>query len=335
MLRLTRNSVLWLLLVAVLALGWAACDDDEEAVGPEPTATVAISGEFPVTLERSDGKELTIESPPQRMVVLSPGHVESLFAIGAGGQVVAVDQNSDFPPEAAAVENRLSGFEPSVEAIAGLEPDLVIVTFDPNGFVAALDNLGIPVFYDDMTSEITSIEGVLESIEELGRATGHLDQAQELVADLRERIDAVVEKVEEVEMGPRIYHELDETFFTESPDSFGGDLYKKLKAQNIIRADEGPPFQLTQEAILQRNPQVIILADAEFGQTPEVVAARPGWNVIDAVANNRVYAVDPDIVSRPGPRIVDALEALARLLYPELFPAEEGYRCLVCSAVSA
>jgi iron complex transport system substrate-binding protein len=112
-------------------------------------------------------------------------------------------------------------------------------------------------------------------------------------------------------------------FFSISPDSFVGDLYRTLKAENIVGADEGPFPSLTQEAIIERNPEVIVRADAAFGETPKVVAARPGWDTIDAVINGRVYAIDPNIVSRPGPRIVDGLEALARLLYPELF-ADEG-----------
>ena len=333
MLRSARYISFIAMIGVFLALASAACDGSSG--NGEPTVTPDTSAQFPVTLERSDGKSLVLESPPQRMAVLSPGHVEILFAIGAGGQVVAVDQNSNFPPEAAAIELKLSGFEPSVEAIADVDPDLVIVSFNADGIVEALDGLDIPVFFDDIDSEITSIEGVFESIEELGRATGHREEADALVAQLEERVDAVVESVAEVEQGPRIYHELTDMLFSAGPDSFVGDLYNKLQAENIARADEGPFPQFSAEAIIDRNPEVILLADAAFGQTPEVVSARPGWDTIDAVANGRVHAVDPDIYSRPGPRIVDALEELAGLLYPDLFPDEEAYRCWVCYAGSA
>lgn len=331
MLRSARYISFIFMIGVLLALA-AACDGSDG--NGEPTVTPDTSAQFPITLERSDGESLVLESPPQRMVVLSPGHVEILFAIGAGDQVVAVDLNSNFPPEAAAIEPQLSGFEPSVEAIVDVDPDLVIVSFNADSIVETLDGLGIPVFFDDIDTEITSIEGVFASIEELGRATGHTAEAGSLVAQLEERVDAVVQAVADVESGPRIYHELDtfEGFNSASPMSFVGDLYDKLKAQNIVRPDEGPFPTLSAEAIIERNPAVILLADAGFGQTPDVVSARPGWDTIDAIANGRVHAVNPDIYSRPGPRIVDALEELAGLLYPELFPDEEAIRCWACYA---
>jgi iron complex transport system substrate-binding protein len=119
--------------------------------------------------------------------------------------------------------------------------------------------------------------------------------------------------------GPRVYHEVDNTYFTAGPGSFINDIYALLKAQNIA-APTGQAFpQLSAEAIIAANPEVIILADEDAGESPQTVAARPGWGQIAAVQNHRVYTVDPDIVSRPGPRLVDALQALARLLYPERF----------------
>ena len=320
------RQVLFVVLAAVLlAVTLAACgDDDGSPAGETPTPIPEAGDGFPTTLQGSDGRELTLDAPPQRMVVLSPGHVEILFAIGAGDQVVAVDQNSDFPPEAA-TRLQLSGFEPNLEAIAGLDPDLVIVSFDADGIVGALDNLGIPVYLDDINTKITTVDEVFDSIKELGRITGHRKQAQALINDLQARVRDVVKELRGVNDGPTVYHELDATggFFSISPDSFVGDLYRTLKAENIVGADEGPFPSLTQEAIIERNPEVIVLANAAFGETPEVVSARPGWDTIDAVINGRVYAIDPNIVSRPGPRIVDALETLARLFYPELF-ADEG-----------
>ncbi len=333
MLQFIRHILVLGAVLGALVFFGGACDDGG---GGEATETPGASGEFPVTLERADGQELTLDAAPQRIAALSAGHVESLFAIGAGDQVIAVEQNTDYPPEAAAIEIKLSAFEPSAEAIANVDPDLVILSNDTDGIVGTLDNLGIPVFYDDIDTRITTIEGVFESIETLGRATGHVDEAQALVDSLQERVDGVVEGVADIDGGPRVYHELDVTggFFSIGPDSFVGDLYEKLKAENIVQADEGPYPSLSQEAIIDRNPEVIILADAEFGQTPEVVSARPGWEAIDAVQNERVYAIDTDIFSRPGPRIVDALEALAPLLYPDEYSWREA-PCWACSAVPA
>ncbi len=333
MLRFTRHLIVLMAMTGLLALVVAACGDGDN--NDAPITTPEVSDGFPVTLTGSDGQELTFTSPPQRIVSLSAGHSEILFAIGAGDQVVAVDLFSDYPPEAASVALRLDSFEPSVEAIAAVEPDLVILFFTPEGLMDQLRGLGIPVFFDDLKTEVTSIEALFESIVKLARATGHTAEAEELVAGLRARVDAVVEAVEDVERGPTVYLELDEFLFTISPDSFVGDLYRTLKAENIVRADEGGFPSLNQEAIIERNPEVIVLADAEFGQTPEVVSARPGWDTISAVANGRVYIIDPDIVSRPGPRIIDALEELARLLYPELFATQGRYQCSVCFADAA
>lgn len=327
------SIIVLLVLVATLVAG---CDGG----GDEPPAPTTVPTDdpragFPVTLTSSDGRELTLERRPERMVVLSPGHVETLFAIGAGGQIVAVDQNTDYPPQAAQIELKLSGLDPSVEQIVALDPDLIILSYAPEGFVEQLTDLGARVFYDDINTEITTVEGVFESIQELGLATGHADEADALVVQLQQRLDAVEQAVAGVTEGPRYYHELDEQLFSIGADTFAGDLYTKLKAENIADPALGPYPALNQEAIIAGNPEVIVLTDAEFGQTPEVVAQRPGWNAIDAVINDRVYAIDPDIVSRPGPRVIDALEELASLLYPDLFATPEARApCSVCYAVS-
>ena len=323
-----RHVLFVSLAVVILAVTLAACGDDGSSPTISELTPISAAGDgFPTTLRGADGQDLTIESQPQRMVVLSPGHVEILFAIGAGDQIVAVEQNADYPDEAAGFHIQLSGLDPSVEAIADLEPDLVIIAFAPEGFIEQMDTLGILVFHDDINTKITTIDEVFDSIKELGRATGHREEAQALIKELRDRVRDVTKELRGVDDGPTVYHELDATggFFSISPDSFVGDLYRTLKAENIVEADEGPFPSLTQEAIIERNPEVIVLADAAFGETPEVVSARPGWDTIDAVINGRVYAIDQNIVSRPGPRIVDALEELARLFYPELFAGEGRY----------
>jgi iron complex transport system substrate-binding protein len=306
-------------LVALLALAALACNGD----GSGPTATPSAVEEavaapspalFPVTVTDSNGKQLVFESPPESIVALAPSFVEVLFAIAAGDAVVAVDENTDFPPEAAA-KTKLSGFEPSVEGIAALEPDLVIIFFDPGGLEEALEGLGIPVLF---LASPQSVEGVFDQIELLGRATGHLEEAEALIADMRESIDAIAEKLADVQEGPRVFHEVGPELFTASDDDFVGDLYTILKAQNIA-VGAGPFPQLTEEAVIAADPEVIILADVP-AVTPEEVKARPGWDSVSAVQNDRVFAVDPDIVSRNGPRLVDGLEELARLLYPDRFP---------------
>lgn len=300
------------LLGAVLAILaslsiFAACSGGEkEAATTTPTAAA-----FPVTVTDTNGKEVTFEAAPKRIVALAPSFVEVLFSIGAGDALVAVDENTNFPPEAHSL-TKISGFQPSVEGIAAQKPDLVTIFYDPGGLQEALERLGVRVLF---LKSPASVQGVFEQIELLGRATGHLTQAKDLVADMKAKIDAVTQKVRGVKQGPKVFHELSPDLYTASEEDFVGDLYTTLKAQNIA-AGAGPFPQLTQEAVISANPEVIILAD-EPAVTVEDVKARPGWENVSAVKNGHIYTVDPDIVSRPGPRLIEALETLAKLLYPE------------------
>jgi iron complex transport system substrate-binding protein len=299
-------------LLLALALALAACGDGGEETTPQATQPSAA---FPVTIQRSDGREISIDKAPGRIASLSPGATEILFAIGAGESVIASDNMSDYPAEAKETI-KLDAFQPSTEAIVGVDADLIIVANNQDNVVEALDGLGEAVLYLTVPD---NIEGVLEQIRLFGRVTGHEGEAEELASALETRIEAVEAKLADVDQGPRIYHELDNTLFTAAPDSFVGDLYNLLKAQNIAAGADNPYPQLTQEVIIERDPEVIILADEAYGETPETVKSRPGWDVISAVKNDRVQGIDPDAVSRPGPRVVDALEELARILYPDRF----------------
>jgi cobalamin transport system substrate-binding protein len=311
--RLPLLGILLTLLLA-LTLVLAACGEEEEpAAGPEPTAAAAG---FPITVTRSDGRELTISQAPQRIASLSPGATEILYAVGAGPQIVATDLQSDYPAEA---ENttRLDAYQPNLEAIAAVEADLIVIGTNQDDIVQALDGLGETVLFRDMPE---TIDGVIEQVRLLASATGHAEEGERLAQEMEQRIDAVTGKLTDVEEGPRIYHELDNTFFTVAPDSFVGDFYNLLKARNIAEGAATAYPQFSQEEILERDPEVIILADADAGESAQTVKARPGWDAISAVKNDRIYVIDPDIISRPSPRVVDGLEQLARVLYPEKFP---------------
>jgi iron complex transport system substrate-binding protein len=312
-------------MLCALTLSFACGDDDDDggapaATTPEATVTGQAEALFPYEFERSDGKTLTLERPAERIVSLSPGATEIIYAIGGEGSLAAVDNQADHPPAAASFPTKVDAFEPSVEAIAALEPDLVVVATDIGGLVEALDRLSIPVLFIDIDTDVLTVEDVIEQIPVFGRITGRDAAAAALAASLEERVAGIDDEVEAVTGGVSVYHELDSTFFSAAEGSFIGNLYVRLKAENIAGDGGGSPYpQLTQEAIIAANPDVIILADEEFGVTVESVKARPGWDTISAVQNDRIYGVDPDIISRPGPRIVDALELLAATLYPEEF----------------
>jgi iron complex transport system substrate-binding protein len=303
-----------LILTIALALALAACGGEEQpAAGPEPTAPAAG---FPVTVTRSDGRQLTVAEAPQRIASLSPAATEILYAVGAGPQVVATDLHSDYPEEAQETV-KLDAFQPNVEAIVGVEADLIVIAHNQDNVVEALDSLGEAVLFLEVPD---TIDGVLEQVRLLARVSGHAEEGERLAGEMKEGIEAVTDKLADVEEGPRIYHELDNTFFTAAPNSFVGDFYNLLKAHNIAQGAPTAYPQLTQEEILDRDPEVIILADADAGESPQTVKARPGWGAISAVKNDRIHVVDPDIVSRPGPRVVEGIEQLARFLYPEKFP---------------
>jgi len=312
---LIRSGALALSLVLVLALT-AACGDDGDNGTSAPTVTATAAVQYPLTLTDGKSRSVTLEGAPQHIASLSPAATEILFAIGAGDQVAAVEKFSDYPPEAKTLP-QLDAYQPSVEAIAGARPDLVLVFYDPGNLVEGLTNANLTVFFLETP---TSVEGVLEQIRLLGEATGHPQEAEELVESMQQGIGAVQERLADVEQGPRLFHEVDNQLYTVAPNSFVGNLYTILKAQNIAAGTDQAYPQLSQEAIIEADPEVIILGDAAGGESAETVKARPGWGSISAVKNDRIYVVDPDIVSRQGPRLVDALETLAQVLYPERFP---------------
>ncbi len=311
------------LLVLGIAVLAAACGDDNPGPSatsravtatPAATATPAVSP-FPVKLKDGSGNEVTLTSAPKRIVALAPSFVEVLFAIGAGGSVVAVDENSDYPPAAASLP-KLSGFQPSVEGIAERQPDLVLIVYDPGGLQDALRGLHIPVL---LLPSPDSLQGVYDQIKVLGRATGHRQEAASLVTTTWKGLEALQSRLAGVAQGPRVYHEVDNTYFSAGPGSFINDIYGVLWAQNIAAATGQAFPQLSAEAIIAANPEVIILADEDAGESPQTVAARPGWGEISAVKQGRVYAIDADIISRPGPRLLQAAQELAAHLYPDIF----------------
>lgn len=296
-------------IVVGLSLLAAACGGDgaDEPVaepapastdGPAPTAT-----EPPSTTEPADGV-------PQAIVSLSPTATEMLYAIGAGDQVLAVDDFSNHPPEAAEKMQGLSGFTPNVEAIVGLEPDLVVTDGTNADLLEQLDELGVPRWEGPA---VTSFEEVYTQIEQLGAATGQVDGAAELVARMQADVEEITAGLPELPEPLTYYHELDSTFFSVTSDTFIGAVYDEVGLVNIADAvGDGNPYpQLSAEFILAEDPDLIFLACTKYcGETAETVAARDGWESLTAVQDGGVVEMDDDIASRWGPRIVDYLRSV-------------------------
>jgi iron complex transport system substrate-binding protein len=270
----------------------------------------ATATAFPVTITAANGK-VTVPKRPARIVSLSPSATESLFAIGAGPQVIAVDDQSDFPKTAP--KTSLSGFTPNVEAIAGFRPDLVIVAYDPKDLVSGLTKLGIPVVFHKPAS---TIPGAYQQIRQLGTATGRPKQAATLVEKMKTQIARIVSKRKSA-TGARVYHELDPSFFSATSKTFVGRVYALFGLRNIADAAPGGSDypQLSPEFIVSSNPDLVVLADSVCcGQTPETVASRPGWSGIKAVRNRSILRIDDSIASRWGPRLVNFVRAVGAAL---------------------
>jgi iron complex transport system substrate-binding protein len=308
-----RLRLLVLVLLAACAVALAACSDDDDGDGEEVEVTPTTEAAFPLTITDDADNEVTLEAEPERIVALAPSYVEVLFEIGAGDKVVAADENTDYPPEAADIP-KLSGFDPSVEAIVNEDPDLVLIQFDPGTLTDSLTTNGIPVA---LLGSPETLDGVYEQIQTIGDLSGQPEEAATLVSDMREEIADVVAQIPEGPEPPSVFHEVDNTLFSVGPGSFIHDIYVILAAENIAESTGEAYPQLNNEAVISANPDVIILADEEFGETPETVAARPGWDAISAVQTGRIHGVDPDLISRPGPRLPETVAALEEYLYPE------------------
>ncbi|MCY3910325.1 MAG: ABC transporter substrate-binding protein [bacterium] len=278
-----------------------------EAAAPEPAPTEAPPAPAPTQAALAP-----TEAPPdrpQRIVSLSPTATEILFAIGAGEQVVAVDEFSYYPPEAPVTD--LSGWNPNVEAVLSYEPDLVVIANDANDLMAGLDAVGVEVLLSFAPADF---EGGYASIAELGIAVGRIDEAAVLVADLRAEIDAALADAPDVPI--RVYHELDNTYFSVSSNSFIGAVYAAMGAINIADEADADGYgypQLTEEYIVEADPELIVITDL-VGYTPEDVAARPGWGDVTAARNGNIVVVNSDIASRWGPRLPQFIAAVAEAL---------------------
>ena len=295
--------------LAGLSLLAAACGDDSESgsatTEPAVATTTPATTTPATTMMVESGDETAFAS---RIISLSPTATEMVFAIGAGDQVIGVDDFSNYPPEAEAKMQGLNGFEPNVEAIAALEPDLVLTDGSNPDFLAQLDTLGIAHWEGPAAVEFADI---YTEIEQLGAATGKVGDAAELVAQMQTDIDAAIAALPQLDAPLTYYHELSTDYFSVTSDTFIGLVYEQLGLTNIAdEVGDGNPYpQLSAEFIVSADPDLIFLACTKYcGETPETVAARDGWAGLSAVVNANVIPMDDDIASRWGPRIVDFIE---------------------------
>ncbi|AUG75489.1 ABC transporter substrate-binding protein [Kitasatospora sp. MMS16-BH015] len=274
----------------------------------------AAAASFPATVTAANGA-VTLKSQPQHIVSLSPTATEDLYAVGAGKQVVAVDSSSNYPT--GVPTSTLSGLTPNIEAIVVYHPDLVIASQDTNGLVAGLTKLGVPVMIEPAAAKL---DDAYQQIERIGQATGHSAEASKTVTDMKTKIADTVKQAGSGHTDQSYFWEVSANpYYSATSTTFVGQVASLFGLKNIAdaaakTADGGYP-QLAQEYIVSAQPQLIFLTDsgaASGGQTAQVVAARPGWNTVPAVKNNRIVALNEDIASRWGPRLPELVTAIAQ-----------------------
>ena len=293
-------------LLLVLGLSIVACGDDDPGL---TTSSTPAAGAFPVTVRSTEIGEL-----PERIVSLSATHTEILYEIGAGPWIVGTDLFSDFPAEANETE-KVDAFNLSVEAVAALDPDLVILSFDPGDAVSGLAALGIPAVLFAAPGPAT-LEDVYDEIRDVGSATGRAEEAEALVAQMASDINGILDQVPETVRPFTFFLELDSTLFTAGSGTLLDSIFGMLGLEAITDPADGPFPQLSSEYVIGANPDFVFLADTVCcGESAETVATRPGWTEMSAVRNGTVVELDDGTVSRWGPRLVDLVRIISKEVY--------------------
>lgn len=302
-----------LAVTAALALVSGCASVGNTTTGPIASASApAGASAFPVTVHAANGA-VTVAARPTHIVSLSPTATEDLFAIGAGSQVVAVDESSDYP--AGVPKTTLDGVTPNAEAILKYQPDLVIAQADSNGLAAAMAKVDVPVLIEPSAAKL---DDAYTQIEQIGRATGHADAATALAGSMKSQIAAAVAKVGASHPDLSYYWELSSPapYYAATSSTFIGQIMNLFGAKDIAdsqstAADGGYPV-LSTEYIVSSAPALIFLADTVCcGQSGATVGSRPGWSSIPAVQKNQVVSLNDDIASRWGPRLPQLVQQIA------------------------
>jgi iron complex transport system substrate-binding protein len=301
--------------LVLISLFLAACTPAAPAVPATPQSSA-------VEAKDADGNTVRLEKPASKVISLAPSNTEILFAVGAGAELIGRDELSNFPEDAPAIPSvggSMGKF--NMEEIARLQPDLLLASpLTPPETIKALEDLGSTVV---VVPNPKDLEGLFANLTMVGQITGHGAEAEVLVASLRQRTEAVQQKVATAAEKPSVFYELDSTDpakpWTAGPGSFIDLLINQAGGKNVAASLQGEYLQISQEELIVQNPDFIVLGDSAYGVTAESVAARPGWGEIAAVKNQHVFPFNDDLASRPGPRLIDGLEELAKILHPDLF----------------
>lgn len=304
----------------ILLLGFLLSACSAATVAPTGTPTIVPTA-TPIVVTDGLERQISLPQPAQRIVSLAPSNTEILFAIGAGSQVVGRDEFSNYPQQALdlpAVGGSFGGY--NEEAIVSLNPDLILAAeINTPEQVKSLEDLGLTVY---LLPNPTTLEEMYENLKLIGRLTGQEANAKALVEALQARVAAIDAQVSAITDRPKVFYELDGTDpsapYTAGAGTFIDLLITRAGGENIGAVMGVPWGQLSIEQIVIQDPEIILLGDAAYGVTVESVGQRAGWENLKAVKNGRVFPFNDDLLSRPGPRLVDGLEALFAVLHPEV-----------------
>jgi iron complex transport system substrate-binding protein len=305
-----------LILTLLFALVMTACAPQST---PTP-APVATETSAPITLTDGLGRSVVLNEEAKRVISLAPSNTEILFAVGAGEQVIGRDEFSDYPEAAKAISSIGGSMgKYSLETIVALKPDLVLAAeINSPELVKQLEDLGLNVYY---LKNPKTFDELYVNIETVAQLTG--EDPVKLTDSLKARVAAVDEKIMPLSYGPSVFYEIDATDpakpYSYGPGTFGDLLITRAGGFNIGGTLKDAYPQISLEQIVVSNPSFILLGDSMYGTTAESVTARAGWQTIEAVKSKNIFPIDDNLISRPGPRLVDGLEQLAKLLHPDVF----------------
>ncbi|MCR2043135.1 cobalamin-binding protein [Anaerosalibacter massiliensis] len=311
-----RNKKIIILLTLILTLTTVVgCENSNKIEDNKESKTKIENSAYPLEIEDQFNNKVKIEKEPKRIVSLAPSHTEILYSLGLGDKIVGVTSFCDYPEEAKE-KDKIGDFEGvNIEKIIELEPDLVVQYGKGNEEVNnKIKEAGIPI----VSYEPESIDEVIDTINEIGKITGKEDEAKKVTEDMKSKKEEVLNKVKNVEKVKVFYEIWHDPLSAAGPGSFMDELINLSGGENIAKDAKGGYSEFNEEELIERNPDVYLAAE-DPEKTVESIKSRAGYDAMNAVKNNRVYLLEPNIVSRPGPRIVEALELVAKTLHPDLF----------------
>lgn len=300
------------MMVLVLVSVLVGCGNPDAAKEDRPQAAQETGASFPVTIKDDTGAQVTVEQEPKRIVTLVPSTTEIAFALGLDDRIVGVTSNDNYPPKVKEIE-KVGDINVNVEKVLGLKPDLVLASPINGETVEKLRSLGLTV----LSVDAQSLEEVYESIRRVGKATGAVKQAEQLIDEMEKEKEQVVQKVSSIPEKERlkVWIEVDQTPFTAGGDTLLNELVTLAGGRNVAAEMKGWP-QVSSEKVIKWNPDVILTT---YGKADESIASRPGWNRIAAVKAKRIHSLNPDLTTRPGPRVTEGMKQIVQILYPERF----------------